>query len=459
MNRIVAGLKSSLAIACVTVAFVACKANAEQQAPPPVSVETTRVTRQTIATYENLDGQVVPFLQSSLSTQQSGTIVRVYANEGDRVRAGETLAKIDDSPLQAQLEQQRGSALQAQAKLGQSRTQLPITSQQYASALQQAEQSLVQARQQQQTDRAALANARLVFQSNEQLLGQGYVAQTSYQQAQASYVAAQQTLRIDTEKIAQAQAALAQARRNLLNTPLQQQVIAENRGAVTSASGQLQLTQTQIGQTTLAAPFDGVVTQRFLDPGAYAGPNAPLFQISQIDPTYVTFNAKDADLDYLRLGTAVTFTTSAHPGRRYDAHVVDVNAVPTSGTLLYRSRLVVRNPDESLRGGMLVTVRLTKAVHPDVLVVPRQAVLQNGDKSNVFLVAPAPNEPASPEPNPQPSGSPAPRLQAVRAAVTVGLQTDTYVEIASPKIHAGTEVIASRPDTVQDKTPIRDMTR
>ncbi len=141
-------VKPRFFVSAAALALAACNANADQHpAPPPVAVDTTRVHRQTMATYENLDGAVVPYLQSSVSTQQSGTIVRVYANEGDRVRAGETLAKIDDSPLQAQLVQQRGTASQAQARLG--------------------------------------------------------------QQAQSAYVAAQQTLKIDTEKIAQANAALA----------------------------------------------------------------------------------------------------------------------------------------------------------------------------------------------------------------------------------------------------------
>lgn len=230
-------VKPRFLVSAAALALAACNANADQHpAPPPVAVDTTRVHRQTMATYENLDGAVVPYLQSSVSTQQSGTIVRVYANEGDRVRAGETLAKIDDSPLQAQLVQQRGTASQAQARLG--------------------------------------------------------------QQAQSAYVAAQQTLKIDTEKIAQANAALAQARRNLLNTPLQRQIIAENRGAVTTAAGQLQLTQTQIGQTTLAAPFDGVVGQRLLDPGAMPVPisrslrsrksirsTSPLMPRTKISPT------------------------------------------------------------------------------------------------------------------------------------------------------------------------------
>jgi multidrug resistance efflux pump len=297
----------------LVVTFVGCAPAKPPAGPAPVAVQTTQLVRRTMATFDNLDGQVTPFLQSSLSTQQSGTIVREYANEGDRVRSGEILAKIDDSPLRAQLTQQQGNVVQARAKLSQSDIQLPITNQQYASVLAQDKESLVQATQQQATDRAAIRNAQLVYSGNAQLLKQGYVAQTSYEQTRSNLVAAQQTLEQDTEKVSQAKAALAAAERNLLNTPLQQQVIAENRGSVTTANGQVQSTQTSIAQTTLTAPFDGVVTSRLLDPGAYAGPSQPLFQISQVDPIYVDFNVNDDDLRYVEPGTLVSSARMPYP--------------------------------------------------------------------------------------------------------------------------------------------------
>lgn len=435
-------------IATFALAFVAAVAGCAKPPPPtapaPVTVRTTHLERRSMATFENLDGQVTPFLQSSLSTQQSGTIVREYANEGDRVRAGEVLAKIDDSPLRAQLTQQQGNAVQAQAKLDQSNIQLPITSQQYTSALAQDKEALAQATQQQLTDRAALRNAQLVYSGNAQLLKQGYVAQTSYEQTRANYVSAEQTLRQDTEKVSQARAALASAERNLLNTPLQRQVIVQNRGSLTTANGQVQSTQTSISQTTLTAPFDGVVTSRLLDPGAYAGPSQPLFQISQVDPIYVDFNAKDDDLQYVSPGTLVSFGTNALPGRRYQARVFSLNVVPTTGTLLYRGRLVLHNPDGSLRGGMLVTVRVTKASHPNALVAPRSAITQNGAEGVLFRVVATGDD-----------GSGKQRLAAARTTAELGLQNDAYVEVAGSNLHAGTEIIAAPPTTINDKTLIR----
>jgi RND family efflux transporter MFP subunit len=421
----------------------ACAKAPPPAAPRPVTVQTSHLVRRTLATFDNLDGQVAPYLQSSLSTQQSGTIVAEFANEGDRVRSGELLAKIDDSPLVAQLVQQRGNAVQAVAKLNQSSIQLPITNQQYSSALEQDKESLRQAIQQESTDRASLRNAHLVYAGNAQLLAQGYVAQTTYEQSRSSYVAAQQTLRQDTEKVTQARAALEAAERNLLNTPLQQQVIAENRGSVTTAYGQVQATQTSIKQTTLTAPFDGVVTERMLDPGAYAGPSEPLFQISQVDPIYVDFNAKDDDLRYVQPGTLVSFVTNALPGRRYQARVVSLNVVPTTGTLLYRGRLVLRNPDFSLRGGMLVTVRVTKELHADVVVAPRSAVTQDNGKGVLFRV------------ERQRDAGGEDRWVAVETPAALGLQNDAYVEVSNSNLHEGTEIITSPPTTVNDKTPIR----
>ncbi len=432
----------ALAGVALTLAAAACSSPPKPK-PPPLVVDTAEIKRMTIGNYDELNGQVTPYLQSSLSTQQSGTIVREYANEGDRVTDGEILAQIDASPLVATLQEQRGAATQAVAKLSQSKIQQPITDQTYRSALSQAQQSLTQANQQQQTDVAALKNAALVFDSNKQLVSQGYVAQTSFESSRSQYVAAQKTLQIDSEKITQARAALAQAERNLLNSPLQSQVVAENRGAVTQAAGAVDLTQTQIVQTTLRAPFSGVVTSRLLDPGAYAGPSQPLFQVSQIDPIYIDFNVKDDDLPYVQPGTVVSFSSPALPNRRFQAPVVSLNVIPQTGTLLYRARLSLRNRDFSLRGGMLVTVRVTRALHRDVLLAPRSAVEQDDGSANVFLVAQA-----SPAPAPSPSGSPAATYKARKIDVTLGLQNDQYIEVSSPNLHVGSLVVSSRPETL-----------
>ena len=424
----------------VALVITACSSSAQKpKGPPPISVTTAQIKRTTIVTYATLDGQVDPFLQSSVATEQGGTILHIYANEGDRVREGQPLAKIDDAPLRATLTQQEGAKGAADAKLSEAQTQLPITTTLYESALTQAEQGLTQAQYQQIADRANVNNTKATYVGDEQLEKQGYVAETTYEQARASYVAAQQLLAADATKITQAQAAVTEAKRNLLNARLQAQVVNENRASVVEAQGAQQLTQTQLGETVLTSPFDGVVTSRLLDPGSYASPNQAIYQISQIDPTYVDFNLKDVDLAYVHEGTPVSFATSANPGRRYNGTIATINAVPTAGTLLYRARVVMRNPDYSLRGGMLVTVRVTKETHTNALVAPRDAVTQNDGKGELFTIV---------------TDDASQTSHAKLLHVGIGAQSDTYVELVSPDVHEGMTIVATRPDQLQDGSPV-----
>ena len=98
--------------------------------PPPLAVDVSRVQRRDIATQLTLDGQIAPLQESTLSTPESGTVAAVYVNEGDAVRAGELLAKLDSSQLEAQLAANEAAVAGSQAKVSSSAVQAPISSHQ-----------------------------------------------------------------------------------------------------------------------------------------------------------------------------------------------------------------------------------------------------------------------------------------------------------------------------------------
>jgi len=456
-------LRAILAATAFAVVLSGCgkSGGAGRGGPPPIAVNVAQAQRGDIATYLSLDGQIAPMLQSTLSTQQSGTVAAVYVTEGSRVKRGQLLAKIDDSSLRAQLLQARGQVAQAQAALQGQTLQNPITSQTVNSGVTTAQQTLNAARNTLVSDQAAESNAKLVYTQNEQLIGQGYVSETAAEQSRSTYVAAQQATAIARTQVTAAQASLDSARRNLGQTGIQVQTVAAAKGTLESQQGQVKLLETEIAQTNLIAPFDGVITQRLLDPGAYAGPNAPILQVSQIDTVYVNVNVPDESLGFVRKGTPVTFTSSSAPGKTFAGSVYDVNATPTTGTLSYRARLVQSNPDDALRGGMLVTVQIVKERHTNTIIVPRTALMQTEGGSSVFTVvdppAPAAGAPAAVAPaaaHAGPAGAPAQPVikQAKAVPVEVGLQTDTLAEVRSPDIPAGTTVITTRPDALQDKS-------
>lgn len=383
-----------------------CAKQQQQRGAPALDVEAAPAQRRDIATYLSLDGQVAPLLQSTLSFQQSGPVKAIYVNQGDRVSQGELLAQIDASTLQAQLGQVEAQIAQASAQARASQLNVPITQSQTSEAVQSA--------------KAAMANAQLQYNQNQQLYKQGYVSQQALENSRAAYVAAQ----------TQYQTAIA----NQGNTGVQSSNAAAARQAVAAAQAQANTLRTEIGQTSLYAPFAGVVTARLIDPGAMITPGTQVLSVSQLDTVWVNVNVPDEDLAYVRAGTPVSFTSAQTGDRRFTGKVYTVNAVPTQGTLSYQARIRQSNPDAVLRGGMLVTATLEKARHNNAIVVPRAAVAQTDQGSNVFIVGPG--------------------NKAEEVPVNVGLQTDTLSEVNSPKIQPGTMVITTRPDALQNGSAV-----
>lgn len=375
-------------------------AHSQQPQQPPLSVDVAAAARQNIATYASFDGQVAPLEQSTLAFQQNGTITAIYVNVGDRVHQGEVLARIDDSVLRAELAQARAQAAQQGATASGAQVGLPVQVETNNAGL--------------QTAQAALRNAKLVYDQDTSLYKEGYVSQAQLESARAAYVQAQSSY--NTSLI------------GLKNNVVSEQNVKASVAGAQAAQANAQTLSHEVAQTVLYAPYDGVVTQRLLDPGAYAGPQSPVLALSMIDTLWININVPDNDLAYVRPGTAVTFTSSSIPGRTFTGRIDTVNAVPTSGTLSYLARIRMPNPDEALRGGMLVTATVAEQVHDNAVVVPRSAVAQT-DQGNVVYLVGADN-----------------KAQAV--PVQLGIQTDTLSEVISPKVQPGTKVITTRPDTL-----------
>jgi len=421
-----------LALVAVAVALAASgcgKGGGQHAGPPPLAVDVAKAQRQDVATFLTLDGQVSPLQESVLSLPQSGTVVSVYVNEGQHVKAGEVLAKLDDSTLRAQLAANVAAASQAEAQLRSSSLTLPMTTQSVSSGVVTAQQSLAQSQNALTSAQSAYETAKTQYESDEQLASQGYLAKVTLDQVRSAYVSAQQQLNSARAGVNSAQAALDAAKRNLGQTGVGAQDVKLKQAALESAQANVRLLQTQIAQTTLTAPFDGVITQRLLDPGAYASPNQAIARISQLDEVWVNANVPDDSLGYVKRGTPVTFTSPSLPGKTFQGNVFDVNATPTAGTLSYRARLRQPNAGDVLRGGMLVSVRVRKDFAPDALVVPRTAVFTSDAGSSVFTVVDG---------------------KAKAIPVRVGLQTDTLAQVTGSGVGPGTTVITTRPDALQD---------
>jgi len=426
-------LASLLASTALALAGCGGHAAAQQQGSPPTSIATAKVVRGDIATYAVFDGQITPVYQTTLSTAEAGTIATVNVTEGDFVQKGQVLASLDTSQLQASLKANEASVRQDQAALTKSDIAAPIASQQYTSAVAAARQNLQAAVNSVRTARASVASNDLTQKADAELLKQEYVSRQTYEQARAAYVSSTETLRSAEQSVTADREALRTAQTNENQRQEDQATIAQNRAALEGAQANVELLQAQIAQSSIFAPFDGQVTQRLVDPGAYAGANSGILTLAQVSRVYVVANVPDVDLPYVPVGKAVTFGTTSLPGRTFHGTVFDVNTTPTSGTLSYRVRLLQPNADLTLRGGMLVSVTTVKQRHVNALLVPNSAVASTPKGPVVYTVVDG---------------------KAHAIPVRTGIQTDSQTEVAGAGLEPGAEAITSQPAGLHDGSPV-----
>ena len=130
----------------------------------------------------------------------------------------------------------------------------------------------------------------------------------------------------------------------------------------------------------LRAPFDGVVTRRWVDPGAMAAPGAPLLIIEDARRLRLTASVTADAASGLRTGRTIDGTVEGHAVR-----AVIEGVVPSSAGGVYTVNALVANGDRALLSGGAATLAIPSGKHA-ALVVPAAAVLTDGDLSGVRVV-------------------------------------------------------------------------
>ncbi|MEO8479043.1 MAG: efflux RND transporter periplasmic adaptor subunit [Gemmatimonadota bacterium] len=129
----------------------------------------------------------------------------------------------------------------------------------------------------------------------------------------------------------------------------------------------------------IRAPFAGVVTQRFVDPGSFAAPGAPIMTVEDVSALRVTVSAAPEAVQGVRAGTQMRATVG-------DSQVTaTVEGVVPSGPNLYTVNAVVANPKGALLSGSSATLVIPRGSRRAILV-PATAVVRQGDLTGVRTV-------------------------------------------------------------------------
>lgn len=143
------------------------------------------------------------------------------------------------------------------------------------------------------------------------------------------------------------------------------------------------------GYLQIRAPFNGVITARNVNPGAYVGPSgkgseAPLFTLQEQKKLRLVISVPEAYTSYLTNKNEVNFTVRALPDQKFKAHINRLAGAIDNRLHSQRIEMDVINNDKKLLPGMVAEVNLPLPSHDSTFIVPKTAVVNSTE--SVFVI-------------------------------------------------------------------------
>ncbi|MBW4512348.1 MAG: efflux RND transporter periplasmic adaptor subunit [Scytonematopsis contorta HA4267-MV1] len=387
-------------------------------------MQTVPVERATLPITISANGIVEPKQSTNVSPKSSGRLKRLLVDEGDSVKAGQILAYMDDSNLQGQLIQAQGSLAAAQANLqkaiagnrpqdiGQAEAQLEEAQANLQKAIAgNRPQDIGQAEARLRSAQASLTKAEDDLNRNQQLYSAGAISLQTVNQkradrdsARAAVNEAQQALALQkagsrTEDIEQARATLKQRQQALalLKAGTRKEDIDSARAEVVQQQGNLKTIQTQIEDTIIRAPFSGIVTAKYSDPGDFVTPTTSGSSVSgstsssilSLASTYqVAANIAETDIGKIKVGQSVTVTADAYPDKTFKGRVAQVGAqaTVTSNVTSVKVKVDLIDAGTLLLPSMNVDAKFDAGKLNNVLVIPTVAIARQENGTGVQVL-------------------------------------------------------------------------
>lgn len=287
----------------------------------------------------------VDLRQVQVSFNNSDRVAAVLVQEGDRVREGQVLARLETRRLEPQLAEAEAQAAAQRQVLQRLRSGTRP-------------EEIAQARANVKAAEADAANARIQYErikSAAEVSGGRAVRQQDVDSARTA-------LQVSEAKLAVNQRAL-----ELAITGPRKEEIAEAEARLKANEAHVALLRQQLVDAQLLAPVNAVVRTRVLEPGEMASPQKPVFSLAITDPKWIRAYVSEPDLGKVREGMAAAVAVDSFPDRRFEGWLGFISPVAEftpktvqteelRTSLVYEVRVFVKDPSDELRLGMPATV-------------------------------------------------------------------------------------------------------
>lgn len=320
---------------------------AVKPAGEPVAVETVRLLETTRTEYIQVTGSLAADEDANVASKREGIVWRTFVERGQPVRKGEPLVQLDPTDEINALDAGKASLRELEVRLG-------VTS---ASANIDPEN--------QPEVRAARADYELARTNHERatkLFREGTINQAEFDQSATQLESARQRYALAKHQIMQLFASLDTQKVRV--TTLAQAV----------------------ADTTVTAPFDGIVQERSVSPGEWLAKGAKVAQVVRLNPIRLLLTVPERYAALVELGQTVEFTVAAYPDRKFSGTIAYLSPALSSDSRALTVEARVANQDMALKPGFFATARLRLPGAGKAYLAPQTAVRRERDVAKVFVI-------------------------------------------------------------------------
>lgn len=310
--------------------------------------------------YGNID-----IRDANLAFNEQERIARVLVEEGDRVKKGQVLARLQTHRLEAQIQE-------AEAQIA---AQQEVVKRLEAGTR---PQEIEQARAEVAAAKAIVRNSMLNFERISKTSGAGATSQQALDNARAQFDVDQAQLKVKEKAL------------NLALEGPRKEDIAAAKNTLEALKAFLSLLKIRLADMTLISPSPGIIRNRILEPGEMASPNQPVVTLVLTDPKWVRAYVSEPDLGRINLGMKAKILSDSFPDQSFEGWIGFISPVAefTPKTvetedlrtkLVYEVRVFVHDSKDLLRLGMPVTVIVDRTASAGVYrdgEVPPQKIAQ-----------------------------------------------------------------------------------
>ncbi|MCC7499321.1 MAG: efflux RND transporter periplasmic adaptor subunit [Bryobacterales bacterium] len=348
-----------------------------------VEVQTGRTVRQDLTSIVTASGEIKPrnYINIGTNAVSPSRITEILVREGDHVRKGQLLAKLESVQPEADVAAMRAAVASTEADSAAAEASVNAGEDAIATAKAGVERAA-----------ADVERTRLDFDRGKQLYAEKLIARQDYDTRKAGYDSAVASL---NQAKAQLNQSIADRRRLAAALNAAQRRVTQNRAQLRRASDVLERTQS-------VAPIDGIVSNlpvrvgETVVPGIQNSPSSLIMTIADMSLITAEVKVDETDIVNVKLDQAAEVAIDAIPSKTFRGHVIEIgntailrstglaanqSAVSSQEAKDFKVVVALDDPPDEIRPGLSATAKITTATRKNSLSIPIQAltVRQKGD--------------------------------------------------------------------------------